>query len=493
MMISTRFQSVAAASAVKMIARTFLVLIVVSIAPADAQTRPDSFADLADRLLPAVVNISTSQVVENRRGGQDFRFPPGSPFEEFFREFRERQGDGQDQAPRRRSQALGSGFFISADGFVVTNNHVIEEADEISVIMQDGSEFDAELIGRDEKTDLAVLKVQSDEPLPFVPWGDSDIARVGEWVVAIGNPFGLGGSVTAGIISARQRDINSGPYDDYIQTDASINKGNSGGPLFNLQGEVIGINTAIFSPSGGSIGIGFAVPSAIATRVVDQLKEFGRTRRGWLGVSIQTVTEDIAEGLGMEAPGGALVATLSPSGPAENAGIRQGDVILTFDGKDVETMRRLPRIVAETEIGKDVPVEVWRDGEMVTLTAQVGELDEQQLAQMSGADKQTEQGRSTSEAVIEELGLTVANINDSLRGRFNLPDDAQGVVIVDVDGGSNAAEKGVRYCSGGHPYNREHHPAGPGSGGSGHGTKPPRRAASDRNLGRSALCGLAGG
>ena len=277
-----------------------------------------------------------------------------------------------------------------------------------------------------------------------MPWGDSDIARVGEWVVAIGNPFGLGGSVTAGIISARQRDINSGPYDDYIQTDASINKGNSGGPLFNLQGEVIGINTAIFSPSGGSIGIGFAVPSAIATRVVDQLKEFGRTRRGWLGVSIQTVTEDIAEGLGMETPTGALVATLSPDGPAEKAGIRQGDVILRFDNQDVETMRRLPRIVAQTKIGKDVPVEVWRDGETVILTAQVGELDEQKLAEMSGTGGQPDQGHSTSEAVIEELGLTVANINDRLRDRFNLPDDAQGVVIVDVDGGSNAAEKGVR-------------------------------------------------
>ena len=438
MMISTRLQPVA-----KRIAQTFLVLIAVSVTYAEAGTRPDSFADLADRLLPAVVNISTSQVVENRRGEQEFRFPPGSPFEEFFREFRERQGNGPNQAPRR-SQALGSGFFISADGFLVTNNHVIEAADEISVILQDGSEFDAELIGRDEKTDLAVLKIERDDPLPFVPWGDSDIARVGEWVVAIGNPFGLGGSVTAGIISARQRDINSGPYDDYIQTDASINKGNSGGPLFNLQGEVIGINTAIFSPSGGSIGIGFAVPSAIATRVVDQLKEFGRTRRGWLGVSIQTVTEDIAEGLGMETPAGALVATLSPDGPAEKAGIRQGDVILRFDNQDVETMRRLPRIVAQTKIGKDVPVEVWRDGETVILTAQVGELDEQTLAEMSGTGEQPDQGHSTSEAVIEELGLTVANINDSLRDRFNLPDDAQGVVIVDVDGGSNAAEKGVR-------------------------------------------------
>ena len=440
MMVSTRLQPVA-----NMIARIFLVLIVMSITPvaAQTQTRPDSFADLADRLLPAVVNISTSQVVENRQGEQDFRFPPGSPFEEFFREFRERQGDGQERAPRR-SQALGSGFFISADGFVVTNNHVIEEADEISVIMQDGSEFDAELVGRDEKTDLAVLKVESDEPLPFVSWGDSDIARVGEWVVAIGNPFGLGGSVTAGIISARQRDINSGPYDDYIQTDASINKGNSGGPLFNLEGQVIGINTAIFSPSGGSIGIGFAIPSAIATRVVDQLKEFGRTRRGWLGVSIQTVTEDIAEGLGMENPVGALVATLSPNGPAENAGIRQGDVILRFNDQEVETMRRLPRIVGGTEIGKDVSVDVWRDGETITLTVQVGELDEQQDVATSGRGEQSEQGRSTSEAVVEELGLTVANINDSLRERFNLPEDAQGVVIVDVDGGSNAAEKGVR-------------------------------------------------
>ncbi|HCW68886.1 MAG TPA: serine protease, partial [Thalassospira lucentensis] len=326
---------------------------------ANARPAPDSFADLAERLLPSVVNIATSQMVADRQG-PDFQFPPGSPFEDLFRDFMDRNGQGGEQGgpspQKRRATALGSGFIISADGYIVTNNHVIDGADEISVRLHDGDTLDAKLIGRDPKTDVALLKVEPKEDLPFVKWGSSDDARIGDWAMAIGNPFGLGGTVTAGIVSARNRNINQGPYDDFIQTDASINRGNSGGPLFNLEGDVIGINSAIYSPSGGSVGIGFAIPSAIAQSVVDQLKEYGRTRRGWLGVHIQTVTDDIADSVGLDESTGAMVAGVSDEGPAKEAGIKQGDVILTFDGKEVESMRRLPRIVADTKIGKDVDV-----------------------------------------------------------------------------------------------------------------------------------------
>lgn len=412
---------------------------------ANARPAPDSFADLAEKLLPSVVNISTSQMVAERQG-PDFQFPPGSPFEDLFRDFMDRNGQGGQggQAPQqRRATALGSGFIISPDGYIVTNNHVIDGADEITVRLHDGDTLEAELIGRDPKTDVALLKVEPKEDLPFVKWGDSDSARIGDWAMAIGNPFGLGGTVTAGIISARNRDINQGPYDDFIQTDASINRGNSGGPLFNLEGDVIGINSAIYSPSGGSVGIGFAIPAGIAQSVVDQLKEYGRTRRGWLGVHIQTVTEDIADSVGLDTATGAMVAGVSDESPAKEAGIKQGDVILKFDGKDVESMRRLPRIVAETKIGKDVDVEIWRDGKKQTVQVELGELEEEVVA-ASADPSEGQDAPEIAEADIAELGMKVANVDDALRQRYNLAEGTEGVIVTEVAGDSYAAEKGVR-------------------------------------------------
>ncbi len=412
---------------------------------ANARPAPDSFADLAEKLLPSVVNISTSQMVAERQG-PDFQFPPGSPFEDLFRDFMDRNGQGGQggQAPqKRRATALGSGFIISPDGYIVTNNHVIDGADEITVRLHDGDTLEAELIGRDPKTDVALLKVEPKEDLPFVKWGDSDSARIGDWAMAIGNPFGLGGTVTAGIISARNRDINQGPYDDFIQTDASINRGNSGGPLFNLEGDVIGINSAIYSPSGGSVGIGFAIPAGIAQSVVDQLKEYGRTRRGWLGVHIQTVTEDIADSVGLDTATGAMVAGVSDESPAKAAGIKQGDVILKFDGKDVESMRRLPRIVAETKIGKDVDVEIWRDGKKQTVQVELGELEEEVVA-ASAEPSEGQEAPEIAEADITELGMKVANVDDALRQRYNLAEGTEGVIVTEVAGDSYAAEKGVR-------------------------------------------------
>src|SRR6202047_2956560 len=332
---------------------------------------PDGIADVAEKVIDAVVNISTSQTVEAKGGpgggegrGAMPQLPPGSPFEEFFDDFfKNRRGGGGlggnskggdkggDLQPRK-TNSLGSGFIVDTSGIVVTNNHVIADADEINVIMNDGTKIMAELVGVDKKTDLAVLKFKPPKPLTAVKFGGSDKLRLGEWVIAIGNPFSLGGTVTAGIVSARNRDINSGPYDSYIQTDAAINRGNSGGPLFNLDGEVIGVNTAIISPSGGSIGIGFAVPSKTALPVIDQLKQFGETRRGWLGVRIQQVTDEIAESLGIKPPRGALVAGVDDKGPAKPAGIEPGDVIVKFDNKDIKEMRDLPRVVADTPVGK---------------------------------------------------------------------------------------------------------------------------------------------
>ena len=323
----------------------FALTMVLGALPAAAKSAPDSFADLADKLLPSVVNISSTQVVREDRGPQAPQLPEGSPFGDSFREFFNR-----NQNAPRRATSLGSGFIISSDGLVVTNNHVIEGADEITVTLSDDSQHVATLVGRDPKTDLALLRIDADRDLPAVPWGDSTKSRVGDWVVAIGNPFGLGGTVTAGIISARQRDINQGPYDSFLQTDASINRGNSGGPMFNMDGEVIGVNTAIFSPTGGSVGVGFAVPSTIVSRVIAQLQEFGQTRRGWLGVRIQTVTDEIAESIGLDKARGALVSSVTADGPAEEGGIKAGDVVLSFDGKSVDSMRELPRIVAETDI-----------------------------------------------------------------------------------------------------------------------------------------------
>jgi serine protease Do len=418
-----------------------MALPLVDTAPAFARGAPESFAYLAERLSPAVVNISTSQTVQARAGrGQVPGLPEGSPFEDFFEDFLERQGR---QGAPRRVQSLGSGFVVDPSGYVITNNHVIDGADEIKVIFSDGHSLPAELVGRDPKTDLAVLKIEPDRELAFVPFGKSADARVGDWVVAIGNPFGLGGTVTAGIISAINRDINAGPYDDFIQTDASINRGNSGGPLFNLDGDVIGINSAIYSPSGGSVGIGFAIPSAIAQSVVDQLKEYGRTRRGWLGVHIQTVTDDIADSVGLDKSTGAMVAGVSDDGPAKAAGIKQGDVILSFDGKEVESMRRLPRIVAETKIGKDVDVVIWRDGEKKTVQVELGELEEDVVA--TSAEPGEEQAPvAIAEAEIKPLGMKIANVDDELRRRYNLAEGTEGVIVTEVNRDSYAAEKGVR-------------------------------------------------
>jgi serine protease Do len=413
------------------------LLLAVPVAPASAHG-PEGFADLAEKLLPAVVNISSTQVSKERaqRGPEIPQFPPGSPFEEFFRDFMDKN---RPDAPPRRVTSLGSGFIIDPSGFVVTNNHVIEDADEVTVILQDNTNLKAKIVGRDTKTDLALLKVQTDKPLPSVKWGNSDKARVGDWVIAIGNPFGLGGTVTAGIVSARARDINSGPYDDYLQTDASINRGNSGGPMFNTDGEVIGINTAIFSPSGGSIGIGFAIPSVLAHTVIDQLKEFGVTKRGWLGVRIQSVTDDIAENLGLPKAHGALVAGVTDGGPAEKAGIQPGDVITNFDGKDIPDMKRLPRVVAETPIDKETTINVWRKGQDTQLKVKVGALKEDEQAKADDAPAPDNTPHDTTSV----LGLTLSAITPSLRDRYKIDPGTNGVLITQIAQDSPARGQGL--------------------------------------------------
>ena len=398
--------------------------------------RPESFADLAEKLSPAVVNISTTMVVNGNNRPQMPQFPEGSPFEDFFKEFQDR---GE---PSRRAQSLGSGFIIDAAGIVVTNNHVIENADEISVILANDESFQAKVIGRDAKTDIAVLQIDpGDSKLTAVSFGNSDGLRVGDWVMAIGNPFGLGGTVTAGIVSARGRDIGSGPYDDFIQTDASINRGNSGGPLFNLDGEVIGINTAIFSQTGGSVGIGFAISANLATQVVGQLQDYGRTRRGWLGVFIQEVTEDIADSLGLDAARGALIASVTEAGPADEAGLQAGDVIIGFDGKDVVKSRDLPRIVAETPVETTVDVEVVRGAERKTLSVTLGELEQ---AENGGLLSRTQKKEKTNDTRIENIGLTVAPLTEELAKKFDLDTGETGIVVLDVKDGSPAADKGVQ-------------------------------------------------
>jgi serine protease Do len=412
------------------------VAVLAVVPPGAAQERPASFADLAERLSPAVVNISTSQTVQAQNRPAP-NIPRGSPFEDMFRDFFER---GQ-RGPRQVS-SLGSGFVIDPDGIVVTNNHVIENADEVVVNFADGTQLPAEIIGRDPKTDLAVLKVKPEAPLPAVEFGSSDRMRVGDWVIAIGNPFGLGGSVSAGIISARNRDINAGPYDDFIQTDAAINRGNSGGPLFNLAGEVIGVNTAIISPSGGSIGIGFAVPSDLARSVVAQLREFGETRRGWLGVRIQSVSPEIADSLGLKEVQGALIADVTADGPAQKGGILPGDIVLKFDGKPVAAMRDLPRIVADTAVGKKAPVEVWRKGERRTVSVEVGRLQEGEA--VAASVSRPGQGGPQAAPTASIFGLTLETLTDRRRTELNLGSDVKGVVVTAVENDSDAARKGVR-------------------------------------------------
>jgi len=408
---------------------------------------PDGIADVAEKVIDAVVNISTTQTVEAKGGdggrGAMPQLPPGSPFEEFFDDFfKNRRGPGGDKGggmQPRKTNSLGSGFIVDTSGIVVTNNHVIADADEINVIMNDGTKIKATLVGVDKKTDLAVLKFTPPaKPLVAVKFGDSDKLRLGEWVIAIGNPFSLGGTVTAGIVSARNRDINSGPYDSYIQTDAAINRGNSGGPLFNLDGEVIGVNTLIISPSGGSIGIGFAVPSKTVVGVVDSLRQFGELRRGWLGVRIQQVTDEIAESLGIKPARGALVAGVEEKGPAKPAGIEPGDVVIKFDGKDIKEPKDLSRVVADTAVGKAVDVVIIRKGEEQTKQVTLGRLEDGEKAVQASNKPQPEAEKPVTQ---KALGLDLAGLSKDLRSRYKIKDSVKGVVITNVDASSDAAEK----------------------------------------------------
>ncbi|MCC0043339.1 MAG: DegQ family serine endoprotease [Brucellaceae bacterium] len=403
---------------------------------------PASVADLAEGLLDAVVNISTSQnVASGRPNVPPPQVPEGSPFQDFFDDFFNDRG-GSTPGPRRVN-SLGSGFVVDAEeGIIITNNHVIADADEIEVNFADGVTLKAELVGRDAEIDLAVLKVDpAAHKLTAVPFGDSDAIRIGDWVMAIGNPFGLGGSVTVGIVSARDRNINSGRYDDFIQTDAAINRGNSGGPLFNMNGEVIGINTAIISPSGGSIGIGFAIPSELAAGVIDQLRQFGETRRGWLGVRIQPVSADVAESLGLDRARGVLIAGVVKGGPVDDGSIQPGDVILKFNGKNVDEVRDLRRVVADTAVGSKAELVILRKGEEMTITVTLGRLEES--ADAASSEQQDGDGETGELATASVLGMTIAELNDETRAEFEISDDVNGVVIIEVDPNSAAGDKGI--------------------------------------------------
>ncbi len=418
---------------------------------------PASIADLAEGLLDAVVNISTSQSVKDQGAGPQPQIQEGSPFQEFFEDFFDGQGN---QNSNQKVSSLGSGFVIDPSGYVVTNNHVIEGADDIEVIFPNGTKLKARLVGTDTKTDLSVLKVEPKAPLKAVRFGDSRRMRIGDWVMAIGNPFGLGGSVTLGIISARGRNINAGPYDNFIQTDAAINKGNSGGPLFNMRGEVIGINTAIISPSGGSIGIGFAVPTELAENVVHQLTEFGETRRGWLGVRIQPVTDDVGASLGLDKARGALVSGVVNGGPIKNGEIKAGDVILTFDGQPVNEMRDLPRIVAESPVNKEVDVVLLRGGKQQTVKVTLGRLedsaepqeddDQPALPEGQGENKTPgnkapgDQKGELSQDPAAAFGMTLAVLDEDRRKSFSIVESVEGVVITAVAPNSPAAQKGLK-------------------------------------------------
>ena len=394
----------------------YLILFLFSL-NANAKDYPASFADLAERLMPSVVNISTTQIITTRTNPFPFEFPPGSPFEDMFRDFGEPQ--------ERRTKALGSGFIIDKDGVIVTNNHVIQGAEDIFVTVNGEKEYAAEIVGADPLSDIAVLKIKSDEKFSPVKFGDSDSARVGDWVIAIGNPFGLGGTVTSGIISARNRSIGLSRYEDYIQTDASINSGNSGGPLFNMDGDVIGINTAILGQSG-SIGIGFSIPSNSAKKVIDQLIKYGETKRGWLGVRIQVVTKEIAEAEKLDKPKGALVASVAEDSPSQKGGIVAGDIILEFDGTSIEEMKKLPQIVAQTDVGKSVKVKIWRNKKEITRTIKLGRLE---TSEDFKADN-TLVVPKTSE--IKELKITVRSLTKKDINIRNLPEETTGVIITDI-------------------------------------------------------------
>ena len=373
------------------------------------QALPSSFADLVETLSPAVVSIASTTIVKNTNSQKEMpQFPEGSPFDEFFKEYFD--NERRNSPSQRPMTGLGSGFIIERTGIIVTNNHVIEGADEITVIMSDQSEFTAELLGRDPKADLAVLKIDpGSTALKSVNWGDSEAMRVGDWSIAIGNPLGLGGTVTAGIISAISRDIGSGPYVKFLQTDASINRGNSGGPLFNIDGEVIGINSAIISQTGGSIGLGFAIPSNSAKKIVQQLKDFGRTKRGWLGVQIQPVSKDFAESLGLDDEKGAFVSSVNPKGPSKEAGIEAGDIILRFNEIDIIKMTDLPRVVAESDVGSVANVEIWRKNKKIIIQVELGELPEQTFTKKNLQNKE----KKIEESFVKSLGITITKTKDS--------------------------------------------------------------------------------
>jgi serine protease Do len=411
-------------------------------APAFAQARPTNLADLVDSVAEAVVNISATQTVEEKGAEATPDLPKGTPFDDMFEQFFKNHGFNNGAPHPRKTSSLGSGFVIDPSGVVITNNHVIGDANDIVVIFTDGRKLKATIVGKDPKVDVAVLKVESDKPLKTVKFGDSDKMRVGDGVMAVGNPFGLGETVTAGIVSARNRNIDSGPYDDFLQTDASINKGNSGGPLFNMQGEVIGINTAILSPSGGSIGIGFATPAASVIPVIDQLEKYGETRRGWLGVRIQPVDEAIAEGLGLGSARGALIAGVDEHGPGKPAGLMAGDVIVKFDGKEVKESRDLPRMVAAMPVGKEVEVVVVRKGQELTKTVTLGRLEDGEKAMAQAADEAN--GAADSRASASALGMELTAIDDEARKTFKIKEGVKGVVVSAVEPNSPAAEKGLR-------------------------------------------------
>jgi serine protease Do len=420
-----------------------LALVLFAAGPAAlAAPAPESFAPLAEKVTPAVVNISSVHHPKaNSTADMPPDVPPGSPFEFFFRQF-----GGQNAHPRE-VMGLGSGFIIDPDGYVVTNNHVIDEASGIKVTLPDGKQYDAKVIGADPQTDLALLKIDAKRKLPALEWGDSDALKVGDWIIAVGDPFGLGGSVTAGIVSARSRDIHAGPFDDFIQLDASINQGNSGGPTFDMNGKVVGINTAIATPNGGSVGIGFAIPSNLAKPIIQQLREGGKVQRGWLGVQVQEVTPELASALGLSEPKGALVSDVVPQSPAEKAKLKQGDVILTFDGREVKEMRDLPRIVADTPANRAVELGIWRNGHEVKQAVTIAKQDKraQELAQGESPDTAAPSADNSAEAVDSStLGTTLSSLNDDARQHYQIADDVKGVVITGVEPGGVAAEQGLR-------------------------------------------------
>ena len=409
----------------KLFKKILFLSIILNISFANAKPVPESFADLAEKLMPSVVNISTTQTVRTTTNQFPFQFPPGSPFGEMFKDF--------ERPTERQASSLGSGFIIDENGTVVTNNHVISGADDILVKVGD-KEYKAKVLGADPYMDIAVLKMETKDKFKTVKFGDSDMARVGDWAVAIGNPFGLGGTVTAGIISARNRDINLTRYDDFIQTDASINQGNSGGPLFNLTGEVIGINTAIIAPGqSGSIGIGFAIPANAASSVIDQLIKFGETKRGWLGVRIQEVTKEIAEVEKLKKPKGALVASVGENSPADKAGIKAGDIILEFDGKKINTMRNLPKVVASTKVGKSVELKIWRNKKLISKRLTLGRLES------SEEFREKKIKKVEKEEDIESLKITVREVNDRDISSRKLDKKTTGAVITDISNRSPLA------------------------------------------------------